>query len=182
MSKAADLFFSVGKNLYGHSDTMDLNLGNYKGEIINKENFSVQKYIVDHRLSKTRIYLMSKLKSNNQLVKEIANSTTIFINGDVDDDVEIPPPFLQSNSLSPDDSLNISDSSSQAISSVSSLNQISVAQYENSYIDPFPEPVSEGQRNLLPLSTLPLDNLRSPDLFNIVNSNRDYIRTADIDQ
>ena len=91
MSKATDLFFSVGKNLYGHSDTMDLNLGNYKGEIINKENFSVQKYIADHRLSKTRIYLMSKLKSNNQSVKEIANSTTIFINGDVDDDVEIPP-------------------------------------------------------------------------------------------
>ena len=47
LSKATDFFFSGGKNLYGHSDIMDLNLGNYKGEIINKENFSVQKYIVD---------------------------------------------------------------------------------------------------------------------------------------
>ena len=160
--------------MYGHSDIMDLNLRNYKGEIINKENFSVQKYIVDHRLSKTRIYLMSKLKSNNQLVKEIANSTTIFINSDVDDDVEIPPPFLQSNSINPDDFWNISDSSSQAISSVSSLNQTTAAQYGSSYIDPFPEPVREGQRRLPPLSTLPLENLHSPDLFNIVNSNQDY--------
>ena len=65
--------------MYGHSDIMDLNLGNYKGEIINKENFSVQKYIVDHRLSKTRIYLMSKLKSNNQLVKEMLTTTLRFL-------------------------------------------------------------------------------------------------------
>ena len=132
---------------------------------------------------------MSKLKSNNQLVNQIANSTTIFINSDVDDDVEISPRFLQSNSINPDDFLNISDSSSQAqaISSVSSLNQTNVAQYGSSYTDPFPEPASERQRSLSPLSTLPLDNLRSPDLFNIVNSNceytdREYSRTADIDQ
>ena len=65
LSKATDLFISGGKNLYGHSDIMDLNLENYKGETINKENFSVQKCMVDHRLSKNRIYLMSKLKSNN---------------------------------------------------------------------------------------------------------------------
>ena len=108
-------------------------------------------------------------------------------NSDVDDDVEIPPPFSQSNSINPDHFLNISDSSSQAISSVSSLNQTNVAQYGSSYIDPFPESVSQGQRSLPPLSTLPLDHLRSPDLFNTVNSNRDYtdrdyIRTADIDQ
>ena len=37
---------------------------------------------------------MSKLKSNNQLVKEIANSTTTSINSDVDDEVEILPSFL----------------------------------------------------------------------------------------
>ena len=130
---------------------------------------------------------MSKLKSNNQLVNQIANSTTIFINSDVDDDVEISPRFLQSNSINPDDFLNISDSSSQAISSVSSLNQTNVAQYGSSYTDPFLEPVSERQISLSPLSTLPLDNLRSPDLFNIVNSNCEYTdrensRTADIDQ
>ena len=108
-------------------------------------------------------------------------------NSDVDDDVEIPPPFLQSNSINPDDFLNISDSSSQANSSVSSLNQTNVAQYGSSYIDPSPEPVSEGQRSLPPLSTLPLDNLRSSDLFNVVNiyrdcTDRDFIKTADIDQ
>ena len=132
LSKATDLFFSGGKNLYGHSDIMDLNLGNYKGEIISKENFSVQKYIVDHRLSKTRIYLMSKLKSNNQLVKEIAN-TTISINSDIDDDFEIPSPFLQSNSINPDDFLNISGHSSQTIASIPSLNQTNVAEYGSSY-------------------------------------------------
>ena len=67
--------------------------------------------------------------------------------------------------------MNLSDSSSQAITSVSSLNQTNVAQYGSSYIDPFPEPVSGEQRSLPSLSTLPLDNLRSPDLFNVVNGN-----------
>ena len=33
--------------MYGHSDIMDLNLENYNGEIINKENLSIQKYIVE---------------------------------------------------------------------------------------------------------------------------------------
>lgn len=148
---------------------MDFNLGNHKGEIISKENFSVQKHIVDHRLSKTRIYLTSKLKSNNQLVKEIA-STTISINSDDDDDFEIPSPLLQSNSINPNDFLNMSGSLSQMITSVPSLNQTSVAEYGSSYIEPSPDPVSVEQRCLPALGTLPLDNLRSTDFFNVVNN------------
>ena len=114
---------------------------------------------------------MSKLKPNNQLVKESASSTTVSINSDDGKDVEIPPPFLQSNSIIPDDFLNISGSLSQTITAIPSLNQSNVAQYESSDIEPFSEPVNVGQRSLPHLGTLPLDNLRSPDLFNVVNSN-----------
>ena len=67
--------------------------------------------------------------------------------------------------------MNLSDSSSQAITSVSSLNQTNVAQDGSYYIDPFPELVSGGQRSLSSLSTLPLNNLRSPEVFNVFSGN-----------
>ena len=99
---------------------------------------------------------MSKHKSNNQLVKEIA-STAIPINSGNGIDLEFLPSFLQSNIIQK--TFNISDRWSQTIRSILSLDQTSVAQYGNFYIETFAEPASVGYRSFPPLGKLPLDIL-----------------------
>ena len=108
------------------------------------------------------MYLMSKHKSNNQLVKEIA-STAIPINSGNGIDLEFLPSFLQSNIIQK--TFNISDRWSQTIRSILSLDQTSVAQYGNFYIETFAEPASVGYRSFPPLGNLPLDILSTIHSF-----------------
>ena len=77
---------------------MTLQLGNYKGEVINKTSFTIQQYITKHRLSKTRIYLMSKRKSHAEIMNEIAQST-FHVESDDDDDFTLLAPFVTNSNV-----------------------------------------------------------------------------------
>ena len=77
---------------------MTLQLGNYKEEVINKTSFTIQEYITKHRLSKTRIYLMSKRKSHAEIMNEIAQSTFRFESDD-GNDFTLPAPFTTNSNV-----------------------------------------------------------------------------------
>ena len=72
-------------------------MGNFKGEIIDDENFTLSTYIQEHRLSKTRLYLISKRKSKIQCLlqnlKSISDSEGEYFDSD------FPSAFLPPTSL-----------------------------------------------------------------------------------
>lgn len=58
------LFFENNKSYHGNVEDNEFSLINYKGEDIGSE-FTVQKYIAQHKLSKLRIYLSTKTTSDH---------------------------------------------------------------------------------------------------------------------
>jgi len=59
-----DLFFPNGNSARGQSSEMDFYLANFKCEVICEDDFSLGSYISTNKLSKPRLYLLSKLKRN----------------------------------------------------------------------------------------------------------------------
>lgn len=59
-----DLFFPNGSSSRGQSSEMDFHIGNFKSEVICENDFSLGSYISTNKLSKPRLYLLSKLKGN----------------------------------------------------------------------------------------------------------------------
>lgn len=59
-----DLFFPCGKSSRGPSSEMEFYLANFRCEVICEDNFTLGKYINTNKLSKPRLYLLSKLKTD----------------------------------------------------------------------------------------------------------------------
>ena len=81
LKEMLDLFFPSGNSIFGSASTMKFNLGNFKGDEIKHDGFSLAGYITQHKLSKVRLYLLSKVEEGNE---------TISLS---DSDEELPPAF-----------------------------------------------------------------------------------------
>ena len=97
LSKAKETFFSNKRTLHGTEDNLAFSLGNFKGEVIDDILLTLQNYITSNKLSKTRLYLMSKnkleqihQKGRSQLIKDVMTSESDF--GEDFDDI-FPPIF-----------------------------------------------------------------------------------------
>ena len=73
--------FPSGNSIFGNASTMKFNLHNFKGDEIKYDGFSFAGYITQHKLSKVRLYLLSKVEEGNE---------TISLR---DSDVELPRAF-----------------------------------------------------------------------------------------
>ena len=61
LDKMKDLFFVNGKSCFGKVSNFRFCLGNFKGDrILDESSFHLANYIKLHKLSKTRLYLLSK--------------------------------------------------------------------------------------------------------------------------
>ncbi|XP_057311866.1 uncharacterized protein LOC130649582 isoform X2 [Hydractinia symbiolongicarpus] len=78
------LFFPNGCSIHGHLSDMVVHLGNYKGDIIMDEDFKLANYIYDNKLSKTRLYLLTKVKNKIQALLEELRSPIIPVTDDSD--------------------------------------------------------------------------------------------------
>ena len=88
--EAVKLFYPNGKSLnHGMASSMKLQLGNFKGEVVddklkadrNSEPFTLRKYIETNKLSRVRLYLMSKPE----------NEDGEFLDESSDEDLEYSP-------------------------------------------------------------------------------------------
>lgn len=59
-----DLFFPCGKSSRGPSSEMEFYLANFRCEVICEDDFTLGKYISTNKLSKPRLYLLSKFKTD----------------------------------------------------------------------------------------------------------------------
>lgn len=59
-----DLFFPNGKRSRGSSYEMEFCLGNFSCEVVSEDGFTLGNYISTNKLSKPRLYLLSKSKAD----------------------------------------------------------------------------------------------------------------------
>ena len=59
-----EVFFPDGKSSFGDADNMTFKVGNFKGEEV-EEQFTLAKYIAKYKLSKVRLYLLSKITDDD---------------------------------------------------------------------------------------------------------------------
>mgnify|MGYP002803975490 FL=1 len=81
LKEMLDIFFPCGNSVFGNASIMKFNLGNFKGDEIKRDGFSLAGYIAQHKLSKVRLYLLSKVEEGNE---------TISLS---DSEEELPPAF-----------------------------------------------------------------------------------------
>ena len=81
------LFFPDGRSIFGLLNDMDVEIGDFKGDLI-KPPFCLKNYISVNKLSKTRLYLMTKKISSNRAVTKMTNSSLSI--SDDDDDINFP--------------------------------------------------------------------------------------------
>jgi len=69
IEKGKELFFSEGASYHGSEEEMTFDLVNFKGDIIDDTNndFTVQKYFEQHRLTKLSVYLASVSCKSNRI-------------------------------------------------------------------------------------------------------------------
>ena len=67
-SKAKQTFFNKKKTLYGHEEDLKFFLGNFQGKVIDTKEFILQDYITSNKLTKTRLFLLSKPKSKLEFI------------------------------------------------------------------------------------------------------------------
>ena len=60
IKSAKELFFPDGKSFHGSAIDMTFTLGRFDCTVIEAENFCIGKYISDNKLTRVRLYLMSK--------------------------------------------------------------------------------------------------------------------------
>ena len=87
LDEAKTLFFPCGKSNFGNIDKFIVNLGNYKGELITGnelENFTLSEYIRTNKLSKTRLYMLTRKKSPNRIILDQANSFIYASDDEID--------------------------------------------------------------------------------------------------
>ena len=101
LGKAKSLFFVYEKCVFGNLNHMDINLGNFLEEVVSHGDFtSLVDYIKTASFSKTWPYLLTKKKSANQKVRDIAiehlgYESPSLIPSDSDIDFDISSPSLR---------------------------------------------------------------------------------------
>ena len=86
LSTCKELFFPEGISKFGKLSNMDVTLGNFKREVIEDVYaFNIANYIKANKLTKTRLYIMTKKLSPSQLIKSM-RSTVNVSNSDEDSD------------------------------------------------------------------------------------------------
>ena len=65
------IFFLNSQNSFGTLTSISAKLGNFQGEPITECAISIQNYIKKHYLSKTRLYLLTSVKSSQEIIKGI---------------------------------------------------------------------------------------------------------------
>ena len=62
LSKAKETFLNKKKPLYGNEENLKFYLGNVEGKGVDTKEFILQDYITSNKLTKTRLFLLSKPK------------------------------------------------------------------------------------------------------------------------
>ena len=84
LSKATETFFNKKKTLYGHKENFKFFLGNFQGQVIYTKEFLLQDYITSNKLTKTLLFLLSKLKIKLELINDMIQDDVDFAD-DLDD-------------------------------------------------------------------------------------------------
>ena len=63
MEAMKGIFFPDRSPVFGNTDRMTFALGNFRCEEIDHDNFTLVKYITKHKLTKVRLYILSKASS-----------------------------------------------------------------------------------------------------------------------
>ena len=84
LSKAKETFFNKKKTLYGNEEDLKFFLGNFQGKVIDTKEFILQDYITSNKLTKTRLFLLSKPKSKLELINDMIQDDVDFAD-DLDD-------------------------------------------------------------------------------------------------
>ena len=86
LSTCKELFFPEDIFKFGKLSNMDVKLGNFKRDVIRDVySFNLENYIKANKLTKTRLYIMTKKLSPSQLIKSM-NSTVNVSDSDEDSD------------------------------------------------------------------------------------------------
>ena len=85
LSKAKETFFNKKTTLYGHKEDLKFFLGNFQGKVIDTKKFILQDYITSNKLTKTRLFLLSKPKSKLKFINDMIQDDVDF--GDDLDDI-----------------------------------------------------------------------------------------------
>ena len=72
---AKQIFFPNSQNSFQTLTSMSAKLGNFQGEPITECTISIQNYIKKHYLSKTRLYLLTSVKSSQEIIKGILDDS-----------------------------------------------------------------------------------------------------------
>ena len=71
LDTAKQIFFPNSQNSFGTLASMSAKLGNFQGEPITECAISIQNFIKKNYLSKTRLYLLTSVKSSQEIIKGI---------------------------------------------------------------------------------------------------------------
>ena len=72
---AKQIFFPNSQNSFGTLTSISAKFGNFQGEPITECAISIQNYIKKHYLSKTRLYLLTSVKSSEEIIEGIFNDS-----------------------------------------------------------------------------------------------------------
>ena len=70
--------------MYGNEEDLKFFLGNFQGKVIDTKEFILQDYITSNKLTKTRLFLLSKPKSKLELINDMIQDDADFTD-DLDD-------------------------------------------------------------------------------------------------
>ena len=100
-----DVFFPDGISTFGSTNEMTLKLGNFKCEEVN-EDFTLAKYIAKHKLTKVRLYILTRLSERQEKKNEVHYVSD-------DDDSDLLTPAFGGQGTSPGDHSDLLGSSEE---------------------------------------------------------------------
>ena len=95
MDAMKDVFFQDGMSLFGPTHEMTFKLGNFRCEEINEE-FTLAQYIAQHKLTKVRLYILSKTSISKKPEKVSANDS------DSEDNTDLLTPVFETKQQTSD--------------------------------------------------------------------------------
>ena len=76
LDTAKQIFFPNSQNSFETLTSMSAKFGNFQGKPITECTISIQNYITKHYLSKTRLYLLTSVKSSQEVIKGILDDSS----------------------------------------------------------------------------------------------------------
>ena len=87
LSTCKELFFPEGISKFGKLSNMDVKLGNFKREVIEDVYaFNLANYIKANKLTKIRLYIMTKKLSPSQFIKSMSSTVNVSDSDEDSDD------------------------------------------------------------------------------------------------